>query len=38
MHRLCKAWLLGMEEIDAVQLPSMPAPAGSVRANGEKIK
>jgi hypothetical protein len=28
MHRLCQAWLEGLEEIDAVQLPSMPAPAG----------
>jgi hypothetical protein len=28
MHRLCKAWLLGREEIDAVQLNAMPAPAG----------
>src|SRR5215468_3194597 len=24
MHRLCKAFLEGMEEIDAVQLPTMP--------------
>jgi hypothetical protein len=28
MHRLCQAWLAGLEEIDAVQLLSMPAPAG----------
>jgi hypothetical protein len=28
MHRLCKAWLLGREEIDTVQLNAMPAPAG----------
>jgi hypothetical protein len=36
MHRICKAFLLGMEEIDAVQLPEMPAPRGRVLANGEE--
>ena len=38
MHRLCKAWLEGIEEIDAVQLPSMPAPCGRVLPNGEETK
>jgi hypothetical protein len=36
MHRICKAFLQGMEEIDAVQLPVMPAPRGRVLPNGEE--
>jgi hypothetical protein len=36
MHRICKAFLLGLEEIDAVQLVEMPAPRGRVLANGEE--
>jgi hypothetical protein len=36
MHRICKAFLLGIEEIDAVQLLEMPAPRGRVLANGEE--
>ena len=38
MHRLCRAWLLGLEEIDAVQLPSIPEPAGCKLPNGEETK
>ena len=38
MHRLCKAWLEGIEEIDAVQLPTMPEPAGRLQPNGEETK
>jgi hypothetical protein len=34
MHRICKAYLQGLEEIDAVQLEVMPAPRGRVLANG----
>jgi len=36
MHRICKAFLLGMEEIDAVQLTEMPAPRGRLLPNGEE--
>jgi hypothetical protein len=36
MHRICKAFLLGLEEIDAVQLVEMPAPRGRVLATGEE--
>ena len=36
MHRLCKAWLEGIEEIDAVQLQTMPEPAGRELGGGEK--
>ena len=36
MHRLCKAWLEGTEEIDAVQLQTMPEPAGRELRGGEK--
>ncbi len=36
MHRICKAYLQGLEEIDAVQLEVMPAPRGRVLANGEE--
>ncbi len=35
MHRLCKAWLEGIEEIDAVQLPSMPEPHGRMLPDGK---
>lgn len=36
MHRLCKALLLGIEELDAVQLPTMPKPRGQRLPNGEE--
>jgi len=36
MHRICKAYLQGLEEIDAVQLLEMPAPRGRVLPNGEE--
>ena len=36
MHRLCRAWLEGIEEIDAVQLSTMPEPAGRELRGGEK--
>jgi hypothetical protein len=36
MHRICKAFLQGLEEIDAVQLLEMPAPRGRVLPNGEE--
>jgi hypothetical protein len=36
MHRLCKAFLTGMEEIDAVQLPVMPAYRWRLLPNGEE--
>jgi hypothetical protein len=38
MHRLCKAFLLGMEEIDAVQLPAMPPYLWRLLPNGEEVK
>ena len=38
MHRMAKAWLLGIEELDAVQLPEMPAPRGRVLPNGEETR
>jgi hypothetical protein len=38
MHRLCKAFLLGMEEIDAVQLPKMPPYLWQRLPNGEEIE
>jgi hypothetical protein len=37
MHRLCKAFLQGMEEIDAVQLPVMPACRWRLLPNGEEV-
>jgi len=37
MHRLCKAFLQGMEEIDAVQLPVMPAYRWRLLPNGEEV-
>jgi hypothetical protein len=36
MHRICKAFLQGLEEIDAVQLLVMPAPRGRLLPNGEE--
>ena len=38
MHRLCKAFLAGMEEIDAVQLPAMPPYHWRLLPNGEEVK
>lgn len=37
MHRLCKAFLLGIEEIDAVQLPVMPPSRWRLLPNGEEV-
>lgn len=37
MHRLCKAFLQGMEEIDAVQLPVMPAYRWRLLPTGEEV-
>jgi hypothetical protein len=36
MHRICKAYLQGIEEVAAVQLPEMPNPRGRVLPNGEE--
>src|SRR5262245_57165709 len=36
MHRLCKAFLEGVEEIDAVQLPTMPPYRWRLLPNGEE--
>jgi len=36
MHRLCKAFLEGMEEIDAVQLPAMPSLAIAAERRRDK--
>jgi len=38
MHRLCKAFLEGMEEIDAVQLPKMPEYRWRLLPNGEEVE
>jgi len=38
MHRLCKAFLQGMEEIDAVQLPTMPPYLWRLLPNGEEVE
>ena len=38
MHRLCKAFLLGMEEIDAVQLLTMPAYRWRLLPNGDEVE
>ena len=38
MHRLCKAFLQGMEEIDAVQLPTMPPYRWRLLPNGEEVE
>ncbi len=37
MHRLCKAFLEGMEEIDAVQLPMMPPFRWRMLPSGEEV-
>jgi len=37
MHRLCKAWLQGMEEIDAVQFPVMPEYRWRLLSTGEEV-
>ena len=37
MHRLCKAFLEGMEEIDAVQLPAMPPYQWRLLPTGEEV-
>jgi hypothetical protein len=37
MHRIGKAYLLGLEEIDAVQLTEMPLPRGRLLPNGEEV-
>jgi len=38
MHRLCKAFLQGIEEIDAVQLPMMPPYRWRLLPNGEEVE
>ena len=38
MHRLCKAFLQGLEEIDAVQLPAMPPYRWRLLPNGEEAE
>jgi hypothetical protein len=38
MHRLCKAFLEGREEIDAVQLPTMPPYRWRLLPNGEEVE
>lgn len=38
MHRLCKAFLLGMEEIEAVQLSTMPPYLWRLLPGGEEVK
>ena len=38
MHRLSKAFLLGMEEINAVQLPAMPPYRWRLLPNGEEVE
>ena len=38
MHRICKAYLQGIEEIAAVQLEKMPEPRGRVLPSGEETK
>lgn len=37
MHRLCKAFLQGMDEIEAVQLSSMPRYRWRLLPNGEEV-
>jgi hypothetical protein len=37
MHRLCKAFLEGMEEIDVVQLPTMPPYRWRLLPTGEEV-
>ena len=36
-HRICKAFLQGMEELDAVQLTTMPAYRWRVLLSGEEV-
>jgi hypothetical protein len=38
MHRLCKAFLQGLEEIDAVQLQSMPPYRWRLLPSGEELE
>ena len=38
MHRLCKAFLQGMEEIDAVQLPKMPPNLWRLLPDGNEVE
>src|SRR5215471_19698807 len=38
MHRLCKAFLEGREEIDAVQLPTMPPFRWRMLPSGEEVE
>ena len=38
MHRLCKAFLIGMEEIDAVQLPTMPPYRWRLLPSGDEVE
>jgi hypothetical protein len=37
-HRICKAFLLGVQEIDAVQLPTMPPYRWRVLLTGEEVE
>jgi hypothetical protein len=37
MHRICKAHLQGIGEIDAVRLVRMPEPRGRVLPNGDEV-
>ena len=37
-HRICKAFLEGIEEIDAVQLPRLPAYRWRVQITGEEVE
>ena len=37
MHRLCKAFLEGIEEVDAVQLPAMPPHLWRLLPTGEEV-
>ncbi len=38
MHRLCRAFLEGREEIDAVQLPAIPSPRWILLPNGQEAE
>jgi hypothetical protein len=38
MHRLCKSLLLGLEQIDAVQLPRMPPYRWRLLPSGEEVE
>jgi len=38
MHRICKAYVQGIDKIDAVQLAKMPAIYGRVLPNGEEAE